>query len=125
MSIKVGNVYYEAWIDDDAKLGLDEWHVRTVRDGKAYMVAKKDWTWVKRSTKTGDYGWAAKIDDWNKKTVPADGPLPEMLKTTKIAAYRAALPEAERVAKRANKLVATLRARVTTIKNRKGGGREE
>ncbi len=112
--LKVGDVFYTVYIDhEEGGHQLEEWHVRTVRTGQAHLVEKTKWTWVKLSTTNGDYGWAPKIDDWNRKTVPINGPLPADFSTTKRGAYRLALPAAEAAAKRINRLVASLRAQAT------------
>lgn len=87
MSVKPGKVYYHISADDDGKLAAETWIVRTVRGGKVTAIWKLPWTWGKRSTKTGDYGWLARIPAWCRRTWPV-GSEPFGLFTTKRAAIQ-------------------------------------
>ena len=113
-SLKVGDIFYAVFVDpEEGTHCMEEWHVRTVRAGQAHFVQKTKWTWVKLSTTIGDFGWAPKIEDWNRKTAPVAGPLPAGFAPTKRGAYRLALPTIEAAAKRLTRIAASLRAQAT------------
>src|SRR5690606_8090719 len=98
---KIGDEYFMLIINDDLS---HEWWIyrvrsiqnRTVDNGYpplikpriiryVYAIAVFSWTWGKRSTKTGDYGWTDSIsDDWRKKWRADEEPR-DLFKTKKAA----------------------------------------
>lgn len=78
--MKIGDVRYSGYIDDETgKIDVDEYVLRSIQNRRlfnkyhsnnarvkyAYWIQKSDGvTWVKRSTKTGDYGWADKFPEF-------------------------------------------------------------
>ncbi|MEH6473828.1 MAG: hypothetical protein V7752_21615 [Halopseudomonas sp.] len=88
--IKTGTTFYSAtgWVDDNGKVrvNVDEWLVRSIRakrgskskmgfkvlgtgdDMKFVNLAQKNSsTWIRRSSKIGDYGWDSSIPDYYRK----------------------------------------------------------
>jgi len=98
---KIGDEYFMLIISDDL---THEWWIyrvrsiqnRTVDNGYppliprrviryVYAIAVFSWTWGKRSTKSGDYGWLDPIsDDWRKKWRADEEPR-DLFKTKKAA----------------------------------------
>jgi len=92
--IKPGKVYYGIVHDDNGKPSFDEWVVRTVRGGKVTAILKASFTWGKRSTKAGDYGWLPRIPAWCRTTWRIDRE-PFGIFTTKLQAVRHELKTTE------------------------------
>lgn len=92
MNYKTGKILYHVYVDsDDGKFFLSEYIVRTVRGGYAYAVKKENGTtWVKKSKKSGDFGWSDSIPSYYREKTKVGEPFCG-LQTTKLAAYRAAL----------------------------------
>lgn len=121
MSVTAGDEFFEATVDtDEGKVTVELWVITTVRDGRAHALRKVDgWTWVKRSTKNGDFGWAAKISDYNRAAFSvAKGP-PADWARTKAAAYTKALPEVEAAIKKLTKIRSQMLGQRTKARSRK------
>ncbi len=90
--MKVGQLYFHAIVDDDNKVSISEHVLRTIRGENGYLTEKvSGLTWVKRSSKTGDYGWADGIPDWLRHRFWIKGGLPSGYGLTKAAAIRSEL----------------------------------
>ncbi len=87
MRFKVGQALYRCSIDDDGKVELTTWIIRSIRKGRAFATEKNEWTWKKLSKKNGDWGWAKTIPSWLKQSFVGD-PDNASLYTTKLAAIR-------------------------------------
>lgn len=64
---KVGEVFYQAVVDDDHKVLTYEWVVSQVRGEKVYLINKINrLTWVERRRKkaAASWGWASSISRW-------------------------------------------------------------
>lgn len=85
--VKPGKVYYGIVHGDSGKPEFNEWVVRTVRGGRITAILKASFTWGKRSTKHGDYGWLPSIPKWCRTTWSV-GREPFGLFTTKLQAVR-------------------------------------
>ena len=123
MVFKVGDELYHVWVELDPyehhESMLQTWVITTIRSGVAYLVWKSKWTWVKKSSKTGDYGWADHIDRYNRdKFNIADG-LPKDYSRTKVAAYRKAITEANEYIAKAKQFKARLKAQITKLEKKK------
>lgn len=93
---KVGRIYFACTAKENGGVEMDEWHVRTVKAGKATAILKiQGITWVKLSTKHFDWGWAKSIPSWMRWTWPANEPTGLRFYTTKRQAYKGALHEVE------------------------------
>ena len=72
MKPKKGQSFWDVFYDDeDHRLFWSEWVVTVIRNtqalGKiAYMVRKASWTWIKKSKKHFDYGWADNIEELDR-----------------------------------------------------------
>lgn len=61
MTYSVGDVFFRAGITDEGEAYVDEWHLRTIRAGKAYITQKID---------GGNFSkgkWDDNIPDWCRK----------------------------------------------------------
>lgn len=101
--LTVGQSLYSISNEPDGKATVDTYVVRTIRGGKITAIWKlAGITWGKRSPKTGDYGWLAKIPAWCRKTwtiasmekAGRSGPFAYSLFTTKRAAILDAIKSA-------------------------------
>lgn len=64
MAYKLEQTLWSVCITDgDAKFEWEEWIIRTIRKPFIYATIKNRFTWGKRSTKNGDFGW---LDPVNK-----------------------------------------------------------
>jgi hypothetical protein len=88
--IQSGDIFYSAsagYCDEEGKcyLDLDEWHVRSIRarrGSKSHrakalgldvkkqvnLTRKGKYTWVKKSSKNGDYGWSSSISSMDRES---------------------------------------------------------
>ncbi|QBQ72130.1 hypothetical protein Milano_108 [Agrobacterium phage Milano] len=83
--MKVGQILYACYSDDTTgKVSFEEYHVRTIRKGKIYATLKGSFTWGKRSSKHGDFGWLDPVPAWCRQRVD----LCSWLFTTKLQAIR-------------------------------------
>lgn len=94
---KIGDEYFSLYIDEET-LSHEWWiyRVRSIQNRKVaawsdrttryvYAIAVFSWTWGKRSTKSGDYGWLDPIsDDWRKKWRADEEPR-DLFRTKKAA----------------------------------------
>lgn len=117
--MKVGDEYYEAYVDAwDYTVRVDLWVISAVRVGTVFAIRRTDHTWVKRSSKTGDYGWAASIDQYNKCQFSAATGTPDHWARTKAAAYTKALPDVEAKIKKLCKLRAQMTGQRTKARGK-------
>jgi hypothetical protein len=88
INYKVGQKLYTVCSDEETgKSVLDTYIVRTIRRGRVYATLfEKGLTWVKRSSKHGDFGWAQNIPSWCRK-VTVEGTAFRNLFTTKRQAW--------------------------------------
>jgi len=71
---KVGQIFYWISIDpDNGQCSFEEHHVRTIRGGEVHAILKDSFTWGKRSSKNGDFGWLKNIPAWCRRKWPVDG----------------------------------------------------
>jgi hypothetical protein len=85
--MKIGQILYACYSDSDTgKVSFEEYHVRTIRKGKVYAILKASFTWGKRSTKNGDFGWLDPVPAWCRQRV--DGNMCSWIFTTKLQAIR-------------------------------------
>jgi hypothetical protein len=90
--MKVGDVYYDAGYDEEAgKIDIGEYVLRTIRGNWGYLVQKEDFTWGKRSGKTGDYGWLDPIPAWCRHKFLVRNGAPKRFARSKAQAMRIAL----------------------------------
>lgn len=96
---KVGEFYWYAWYDDeDHKIIIDEYGLRSIRQSIAHFTVKYDGiTWGKRSKKHGDYGWLPTIPRWCRSPALLTGSSINRYAKTKASAIRSALAEARRM----------------------------
>lgn len=111
---KIGAEYFSLTVDEDnATHDWSIYRVRTIQNRRpkfgsrpgiitvryVYAILVADWTWGKRSTKSGDYGWLPRIPQWCRHKWRADEEPRNMFKTKKAAikheldGYRDASPE--------------------------------
>lgn len=90
--MKVGEFYFRAEFDEETgKVEFDEYGCRTIRRNHVYLTRKESFTWGKRSTKNGDYGWLPHIPSWCRRKVLTDSDVADMYRPTKRGALAAAL----------------------------------
>lgn len=76
MKPKIGQSFWDLYVDD-GKIEFFEWIVTSIRRHKvpysyyqtefrAHLIRKSSYTWVKRSKKHGDYGWAKNISRYDR-----------------------------------------------------------
>ena len=93
MALKIGQPFFQVHIDPmDGTCVMAEYRVRTIRGGKVTAIQYMPGiTWVKLSTKSGDYGWDKSIAPVFRKTWPeTDSCEDQGLFTTRSKAWRAA-----------------------------------
>lgn len=73
MTYKVGQIFYWVAVEPDGKCSMEEHHVRTIRGGYVHAIWKHSFTWGKRSTKNGDFGWLRNIPAWCRDKWPETG----------------------------------------------------
>lgn len=117
--ICAGDEFYEATPDlYEGTLLMQTWVITAIRSGVAFAVNKTEYTWIKRSTKTGDYGWSDSIREWDRKRFKVvEGP-PTDWARTKGAAYTKALPTVEAAIKKLTKLRAQMTGQRTKARRR-------
>ena len=139
--LKVGMVLWEVYSDPDEGVELWTYVLRTIKKNRwgtktAYFVQKTSYTWVKKSSKHWDYGWASNISSYNRNEVSLDNyesdGLPRYLSFTRSGAYKIALKSNEEYLKdyrkdpeatqeeidAYEKLIKTLRRMYTQYKNK-------
>jgi len=160
-AFKVGMVVWSCWVYE-GKVEMEEWILRTIRrpkrerwhssqcppEKRAYFVQKvPGLTWVKKSKKHFDYGWAKNILSYYRREVRlGKGELPYGLYTTKLQAARAELKDTKAklngalrderdgyrdwtsedlalLVRACEKNVTAAKRNLTRIKNLKGGNR--
>lgn len=97
---KIGAEYFSLNIDEDnATHDWSIYRVRTIQNRKpkfggrvglitvryVYAILVESYTWGKRSTKSGDYGWLPNIPQWCRHKWRADAEPSDMFKTKKAA----------------------------------------
>ncbi len=92
-------LYRVSWNDEDGKCEQDTYIIRSIRKGRVHATRKTEFTWVKVSTKHGDYGWAKYISHWDKEAFRPEGLAglgwKPNVHLTKLAAWKAAKKEVE------------------------------
>ena len=96
MTVKVGERFLSIYVDDEGKISWDEHIVRTIRGGYVYAIQKETWTWGKRSTRTGDFGWLDPIDPHFRTKWRVGAERPARLSKTRTQAIRYAIEHHER-----------------------------
>lgn len=86
-AMKPGTVLFEVDIDVDGTCRIQHWVVRTVRGGKVTAIRKDQFTWVKRSLRNHDWGWADDIRSYDRRSWPI-GAAPLGVFTTVLAAWK-------------------------------------
>ncbi|AZO67671.1 hypothetical protein [Mesorhizobium sp. M6A.T.Cr.TU.016.01.1.1] len=95
-----GEFYFRAWFDDETgKVEIDEYGLRSIIKGRAYFTVKAPFTWGKRSTKHGDFGWLPNIPAWARSAEGVGGVYIKVYAKTKVQALRAAIAEKRRYRK--------------------------
>lgn len=117
--MKVGDEFYEAYVDtDEGSVRISHWIITVIRSGTVCAVEKTDYTWVKRSKTNGDYGWAKNISDWNKRRFRETDGAPDGWCRTKAAAYGKALAPVDAAIKKLTKIRAQLTGQRTKARAR-------
>lgn len=113
-----GDEYYEAYVDPhEGTVEVDMWVITARRAGVVHACRKNQFTWVKVSKTSGDYGWARNLDRVDRKSFPAGSP-PDGWARTKAAAYTKALPEVDAAIKRLTKLRGQMLGRRTKARRK-------
>lgn len=87
-----GEFYFHAWHDDETgKVEIDRYGLRSIRNGRAYFTLVASFTWGKRSTKHGDFGWLPSIPAWARSNERVGGETIKRYARTKAQALRAAI----------------------------------
>ncbi|WJI45082.1 hypothetical protein NL532_32080 [Mesorhizobium sp. C120A] len=87
-----GEFYFRAWYDEeDGRVEISEYGLRSIRTRVAYFTLKASFTWGKRSTKHGDFGWLPNIPAWCRSAEPTAGKYIQTYTKTKAGALRAAI----------------------------------
>ena len=89
---KIGQSYFRISADDDGKTDWGEYVVRTIRGGRVHAIWKTSFTWVKKSSKHFDWGWADYIPDWCRESWRV-GDKPQYVHSTKLQAINAAIKD--------------------------------
>lgn len=98
-----GEFYYRASYDEQTgKVDIDEYGLRSIRTRVAYFTLKASFTWGKRSTKHGDFGWLPNIPAWCRHAEAVAGESIRGYAKTKAAALRHAIAR-ERAMRRLSK----------------------
>jgi hypothetical protein len=87
MKYKIGQDLYRPYADGETgKIELDIYKVRTIRGGIVYAVLfSKGFTWVRLSTKTGDYGWGKNIPGYCRERARDGEPFRSLFTTSRQA----------------------------------------
>ena len=103
--LKVGIVVYSVYFDEEYGIDLSEHRLRTIRKNKqgiltAYFIKYvKGITWVKKSKKHGDWGWADNIEHWYRDSIMLNvyekNGLPHHMSFTKSGAFKKAIQKCE------------------------------
>jgi len=90
MKYKIGQKLYEVLVHDSGKCAMTMHKVRTIRANCVYAIEVIDGiTWIKKSCKNRDWGWADNIDPaWRSKC--REGENFPYLCTTELSAWYAA-----------------------------------
>ncbi|RUU99460.1 hypothetical protein EOB36_20500 [Mesorhizobium sp. M6A.T.Cr.TU.017.01.1.1] len=96
----VGEFYFRVDYDEETgKVEIDEYGLRSIIKGRAYFTAKAAFTWGKRSTKHGDFGWLPNIPAWARSAERIGSDYIKRYAKTKAQALRAAIAERRRYRK--------------------------
>jgi hypothetical protein len=77
---------YTLTIEDNGTCHIETYRIKTIRGGKVYACLVDSFTWGKKSTKHGDFGWLEPIDPLFRKSCNV-GDKFYNLHTTKRAAW--------------------------------------
>ena len=69
---KIGDIFYSAYAEE-GKVHISTHVLRTIRGNVAYVIAKNECTWGKRSKTHGDYGWLDPVSPSWRQAFPLDG----------------------------------------------------
>ncbi len=147
-NVKPGSVFYSVYVDYDDNeskpiLELDEWHVRSIRaksgsmtrNGKKItgltetrpqvnLILKDSVTWIKRTKRHGDWGWAYSIPNEYRRQFLL-GETPFGLFTTPLQALKDAKKRVEGMAQRGvinsdeeNQMLQIVKSRITRLRNK-------
>lgn len=120
---RVGQSLYDVLVGNNGACELTEWIVRTIRGGKVTAIKKDQFTWVKLSSKNGDWGWAKSIDPLWRQSWSCGQPAP--LQTTKRLAWKDCLTIAKRKGhyldtdEENDRVIRTANQQITKLSNRK------
>ena len=124
--MKVGDVYYDAYYDEEAKkVDITEYRLRTIRGAWGYIVQVESFTWGKRSGKTGDYGWLDPIPSWCRTRFLVRNGVPKKFSRSKTQALRVLLASEKKIVAEgfgeeySEQLIKTLTARIKADMTRK------
>jgi hypothetical protein len=125
MSYKIGQELYTLSIEDDGKCSIETYKVRTIRHGFVYAILVASFTWGKKSTRHGDFGWLDPINSCFRQSCKI-GEKFHNLHTTKRGAwaYPGNLdwiddsdPEEARIREKIKK---TIKSALSRLSNKKG-----
>ncbi len=129
MNYKIGQELYSGYAcDETGKVEIDVFKVRTIRGGYVYAIRISLYTWGKKSSKSGDYGWLDPISKWNRYKTRIGGKFPT-LHTTKRQAYMDIKKEVteneykEYPPAIQKKILSTVKRQITKLKTGKKGGK--
>lgn len=121
--IEIGDEFYDAFLDMiDGAVIVELWVITAIRNDLVFACRKNAFTWIKRSSKTGDYGWARNLDAFDRVKF-RHGDLPQTWAKSKAAAYTKALPQVDVAIARLTKLRAQITGQRTRARKRPLPGR--
>lgn len=106
--LKVGMVVWSVIGDYESGIELDKWVISIIRKRygtlRIYFIRKDSLTWVKKSSKHYDYGWADNIPYYSRQWITIDDyekrGLPYGLSFSKSGAYKLAIAYSKKNIKR-------------------------
>ena len=102
--MKVGDTLYHA-LAMDGSVHVIEYRVSVIRSGIAHVVRFDRSTWVKKSKRHGDYGWADNISSMDRDRVSmTEGLGASCFGVTRVSAVRKALKTTLKIKKRMREL---------------------
>jgi hypothetical protein len=90
--LKKGDKFYHVSCFE-GKIDVEEYHLRTIRKGVAFLTVKNVCTWGKKSKKHFDYGWLDPVESTWRTRHPVDKPISKhnFLARSKLAAAKKTL----------------------------------
>ena len=103
--MKVGDTLYHA-MAMEGSVHIDEYRISVIRKHIAHVVRFDKFTWVKKSKRHGDYGWADNISSMDRDRISmTEGLGASCFGATRVSAVRKALKDTLKRKKRVRELV--------------------